>query len=376
MECSICYKVYDTKNLDRYPLILECGHTLCKTCVKDLLSENPRCHLCRLKITKKIEDLKTNFALLEILNQKDPYSFLNNRLFSDIIQEQNLSQMAKIFSNFIKDKKLILKMPKITNPKVLQAFDKFGPFLEAIEDPETSDLPYEVPYQFENGAIYMGQIKNGMREVSSNGFIYEGIWRNYMYHKKGRLIHSESYFYFGEWKDGMVSGKGKSIDLEGTTYEGDWLDDKKHGFGKLTCLEGASYEGYFKNGKPDGKGKIDFADGSFFEGDFSDGYRDGVGLYKWNDGEIYEGEFKKNQMHGKGSQKLPDGSKCTGEYLNGERQGFGIIELPDGSKYQAHWIDGRIISWTKKKRVVEEKKQEWVVGKRKKMVSSCKCIIF
>ena len=133
MECGICLIAYEPKNSDRHPMILECGHTFCKKCVKDL-SQNPLCPLCRSKIMKRFEDLKTNFALLEVLSQKD--SQLNPLMESTFKK----SDIYLNNSNFTHGKKLISEMPKITNPKVLQIFDKFGPYLETIEDPETSSL--------------------------------------------------------------------------------------------------------------------------------------------------------------------------------------------------------------------------------------------
>jgi len=261
MECGICLIAYEPKNPDRYPLFLECGHTFCKICVKDLLSVKPLCPLCRSKITKKFDDLKTNFALLDILSQKasqlSPVKQSNFKK-SDIYQNN---------SNFKQGKKLISEMPKITDTKVLKTFDKFGPYLENIEDPETCDLPYEGPYQFENGVVYMGQMKNEMREglgiqVWPDGSRYEGIWLNNKANKKGRLIYSDGDFNFGDWKDDKKFGKGKFVHFDGAaTYEGEW-NDEKHGFGNEKWLDGAFYQGEYKNGQKSGKGKFHWADGS------------------------------------------------------------------------------------------------------------------
>ena len=39
--------------------------------------------------------------------------------------------------------------------------------------------------------------------------------------------------YIGEWKNGMRDGKGKQTWADNSIYDGNWLEDKANGFGKL-----------------------------------------------------------------------------------------------------------------------------------------------
>ena len=55
---------------------------------------------------------------------------------------------------------------------------------------------YLGPYCFENGAIYVGQWKNGEKcgfgvQNWYDGSFFEGYWLNNMTHGLGRLIHAD-----------------------------------------------------------------------------------------------------------------------------------------------------------------------------------------
>ena len=284
MECGVCFLRYDSNNLARVPLLLECGHTFCKACVCELLSKNPNCPLCRTRIIKRLPDLKTNFALLDVLNSYQMSDFKH-------------SNFSKNDFPFI-DKTLISEIPP-TNPIISQKLKVLGSYIEFLDDPETSEIPYEGPFKYLNGDIYLGQMKNGLREglgtqIYYDGSRYDGIWRNDVPNIKGRIIYTNSDY-----------------------YEGDW-----------------------KNGQKHGTGKFNWADGSFYEGNFDNGIINGSGTFYWNDGRIYEGEWKNAMMHGKGSHTLADGSKFMGEYFEDKIQGFGIYEWSDGSRYVGSWKNG------------------------------------
>ena len=93
------------------------------------------------------------------------------------------------------------------------------------------DYRKELPsITLENGAIYSGQWKNGMRD--------------------GYGIQSwvDSSKYEGDWREDKANGFGKLIHADGDIYEGDWLNDKANGKGIYIHANGARYEGnYFKN---------------------------------------------------------------------------------------------------------------------------------
>lgn len=74
-ECVICYEPYDTDA--RCPMVLDCGHSLCKECVTGLTSNRVRlpgpvkCPVCKAGIVKSgALEAKKNFALIEMIEKK------------------------------------------------------------------------------------------------------------------------------------------------------------------------------------------------------------------------------------------------------------------------------------------------------------------
>lgn len=55
MECPICYMPYnDTTNAPQ--VIVPCGHTLCKSCVKKIVESDNRCPECRAVIERVVKN--------------------------------------------------------------------------------------------------------------------------------------------------------------------------------------------------------------------------------------------------------------------------------------------------------------------------------
>ncbi|KAM3129306.1 hypothetical protein pb186bvf_018593 [Paramecium bursaria] len=149
---------------------------------------------------------------------------------------------------------------------------------------EDSEAVYLGPYMIDNGAIYDGQWKFGLRhgkgkQVWKDGSIYEGYWKNNQAHGYGRLIHSDGDYYEGAWENDKASGFGVYTHSDGAKYEGNWKDDKQDGIGYETWPDGTSYRGNYNQSK-----------------------KEGQGLFKWPDGSYYEGEFFDNSIHGIGYQ--------------------------------------------------------------------------
>ncbi|OMJ84810.1 hypothetical protein SteCoe_13997 [Stentor coeruleus] len=65
MECSVCLEKYNSST--KQPIVLECGHTLCKECVKDIINKMKECPMDREPITKPFNQLKVNYSLLDLL---------------------------------------------------------------------------------------------------------------------------------------------------------------------------------------------------------------------------------------------------------------------------------------------------------------------
>ncbi|MFN9902716.1 MAG: hypothetical protein ACK55Z_28830, partial [bacterium] len=55
-----------------------------------------------------------------------------------------------------------------------------------------------------------------------DGAIYKGHWKNGIKEGYGKQRWKDGSVYEGDWKDGMVSGKGKLIHANGDVYDGQW----------------------------------------------------------------------------------------------------------------------------------------------------------
>ena len=77
--------------------------------------------------------------------------------------------------------------------------------------------------------------------------------------------------YKGFFKNGLKHGKGTLTTRNNRSYEGDWENDKPHGFGINTFPNGKVYTGSFSNGKPVGDGKWTYSDGRTYYGTWING---------------------------------------------------------------------------------------------------------
>ncbi len=84
--CS-CNKKFDLNS--RLPYILECGHTFCKTCLREISQKYkgyiPKCTTCSISIGKSFDQIKQNFTVNRILE------FLNN-IYFDAKKKKNLNE--------------------------------------------------------------------------------------------------------------------------------------------------------------------------------------------------------------------------------------------------------------------------------------------
>lgn len=67
MECGVCLEEFDEK--EKQPIMLECGHTLCKECVESIYNMTKHCPIDRQEFKRPLEELKPNYALLEVLEK-------------------------------------------------------------------------------------------------------------------------------------------------------------------------------------------------------------------------------------------------------------------------------------------------------------------
>jgi hypothetical protein len=94
---------------------------------------------------------------------------------------------------------------------------------------------------------------------------------------------------------------------DGATYVGEVRDWMAHGSGTATLLNGETYVGDFRDGKFSGRGTYFFQSGATYVGDWRDDKRHGQGTYTFPDGAAYVGEFRDDKLHGRGTLYAPDG---------------------------------------------------------------------
>ena len=239
--------------------------------------------------------------------------------------------------------------------------------LSTIGVHERKELP---AITFENGAVYIGSWKNGVRDGHglqrwNDNSYYEGEWSNDKANGFGKLVHGDGDIYEGDWIDDKAFGKGTYIHKNGAKYVGEWKNDKQNGDGVETWPDGARYEGNYVDGKKNGKGTLVFSDGSVYTGDFVKNDIQGYGVYNWPDGKKYEGNWIKNKMNGKGKLDWPDGRKYEGEFKDDKKHGEGVFEWSDGRKYIGGWNMGKQHGISIYQAATGEKRKgEWVDGKR------------
>jgi hypothetical protein len=247
--------------------------------------------------------------------------------------------------------------------------------------------------------------KNGTgREVSYNGSVYNGYWKNDKYHGQGiktwaidnkdivlagETLAKANYTYEGDYKEGEINGKGTLKNQNGEIiFEGEWKDNLLHkGTVKMPLKfneEIISYVGTINNGVPDGTGVNNYPNGDVYEGEWQDGKHHGQGTKTWaidnkdivlagealakakyfyegewaenkingkgilknQNGEIiFEGEWKDNLLH-KGTVKMPlkfneEIISYVGTINNGVPDGTGVNNYPNGDVYDGLWKKGK-----------------------------------
>ena len=207
---------------------------------------------------------------------------------------------------------------------------------------DTEDKVKEMLYhgEFESGK------KNGVGKMiiikDKEKIFYQGIWENDNLNK-GTIYYEDGSIYIGDIKNYMRHGKGKmKSDLE--KYDGNWKEDQKDGDGTLIFSDGTKYIGQFKNNNFNGKGKMEWKDGFFYEGYFLNNFLHGEGYLRGNNEHIYKGQFQNGKFHGKGTFKWINRNESTeyykGNYSSGQKDGKGEFHFKNGHIYNGFWKSG------------------------------------
>ncbi len=227
-----------------------------------------------------------------------------------------------------------------------------------------------------NGAIYVGEFKNG--EIHGTGICtypdgsqYQGTWAYRYPDGQGTKKYADGTSRTGLWRKGRpVDSNGRILDEwmlrkeannDGTAIQSGCIQGNcTNGKGIYAYPDGSRYDGFFRNGKPDQHGTFSYPNGDRYRGEFKNGYPHGTGtMYhatgNKKSGRWFEGEFLVNAnpgarkssgcmqgdcQNGFGSYIFNDGAKYTGPFRNGLPEGRGTVVYPSGERYEGFLSKG------------------------------------
>ena len=200
--------------------------------------------------------------------------------------------------------------------------------------------------------VYDGEWKNGL--YHGHGILYKGIFKKYeggftkgnydgegtSYYKYSEIVYKK-----GCWKNGDFHGIGKVFFKNGVVqYDGWWKKNKRDNFGKSYNENGILlYQGQWKDNEKNGygtlytpkiwryKSKSYISPTPIYYGNFKDDKKHGFGTRFYQNGNIlFEGKYENNKRHGKGNIFSISGERTKVIYSKGVLHGAAIIYEDDG----------------------------------------------
>ena len=197
-------------------------------------------------------------------------------------------------------------------------------------------------YRWPNGAVYQGEMLNGLRHgqgrmsFSEIPSVYEGAWIEGKRHGYGTLSLNESgtHRYQGEFHSDMKQGKGTMTYSNGDVFEGDWAADQKEGQGKMSWISlKQEYEGTWSKNKPNGYGLF-----TWFQQVSEPTAGNHALIIRYN---RYKGRFVDGQRSGYGAMYYATGSRYEGEWLRDQKQGEGCFVFEGGDVWRGSFEEDR-----------------------------------
>ena len=151
--------------------------------------------------------------------------------------------------------------------------------------------------------------KNSIVELARSVYqdevaLYQGEWKNDLFHGCGIEIIPSRGTYTGQFKNGLVEGFGIQEFPNGQVYKGDWKNNMKHGVGEDTYATGDRYLGEFENNMKSGRGTVYWSNGDIFRGLYEWDVREGYGQYTFADGNSFTCEFVEGKCPGRESNNV------------------------------------------------------------------------
>ncbi|MGM0883294.1 MAG: stalk domain-containing protein [Bacillota bacterium] len=153
-------------------------------------------------------------------------------------------------------------------------------------------------YYYGDGSLaYDGQFENGSRttgkQYDKGILVYEGQWKNKMYHGNGKYYKNGFLYYEGEFAVNAEHGRGKYYNEAGyVRIEGESKNGILDGPAKMYYPNGqVDFDGEFKKGMMSGEVRRYYPNGNLeFSGIYEGGNRIS-GRYYYPDGTFFEGDF-------------------------------------------------------------------------------------
>ena len=134
----------------------------------------------------------------------------------------------------------------------------------------------------------------------TNGQIYKGEFKNYLWHGKGHIFYPNKDIYIGDFINDNKHGKGVYIFASGETYDGEWINDRKNGKGTYTyTYRGLKTLNEKNKVNHTDEDLINFANHPYkYVGYFKDDKREGEGYYLYLDDMALHGTWKEDELVG------------------------------------------------------------------------------
>ena len=296
--------------------------------------------------------------LEQIIANLNPNSEINQEIISKlknlIITICTLINGNKRITNKISENKSQLICITDPNPKPNEIKISDNVLNDTDESSTKSNISvicYTFKTVVEPKGVYEGQFRNMKKEgkgkmIFNDGRIYDGEWKNGLYHGKGiytNCFDSKIEKYEGDFKNGKAEGKGIFYCANGDRYEGDIVKWDREGKGIYYYNNGDKYEGDFKNNSINGYGKYLYKNGNIYEGHFENAKANGYGIsiynYGPNKGNRYEGNHKNWNKDGKGIFYYNNGDIFEGEFKNDKKDGKGILYYKNGDWEIGNYIE-------------------------------------
>lgn len=128
------------------------------------------------------------------------------------------------------------------------------------------------------------QVANEVGEYTGDeGLIYEGEYKDNLFHGQGKIKFGNGIFYEGNFEQGMRQGRGKLEFADGEIIEAIFEKDKMVGDKKAYYPEELMESIDQIESKEDingSQGKLIYANGGIYEGEYKDGLPNGQGKSK------------------------------------------------------------------------------------------------